>query len=381
MIRVPAALARLLPDLGAVSAAERLRASIGAMLGLLVTGLVSRAALGSTGDLPLLIAPMGASAVLLFAVPSSPLAQPWSILGGNVVAALIGVTAGRLIADPIAAAAVGGSLAIAAMMVLRCLHPPSGAVALTAVLGGPAIHAAGYGFAIWPVGLNSFLLLAVALAFNNITGRRYPHRPAAGKPVAAPEAAVGRVLRRHGEVVDMGQHDLAVLLEEVEAELGDTARCGSLMRPEAEVLATETAPDVALDRMIALRRPVLPVCSADGRLVGLVSQAELIRHMRPTRAGRQAARLFRRSLQVDLAPKTIGEMAAAATCSAGPETPVPQLLEAMLASGADYCPVIDADRRLLGAIDPTDLLHWLAWKKGVAAPPERRQPSSVIHRL
>src|SRR6185436_10202571 len=66
-------------------------------------------------------------------------------------------------------------LAIAAMFALRCLHPPSGAVALTAVLGGPAVHAAGYGFVLVPVALNSLLLLGVALLFNNATGRRYPH--------------------------------------------------------------------------------------------------------------------------------------------------------------------------------------------------------------
>lgn len=381
MIRIPAVLARLLPDLGAVSAAERLRASVGAMLGLLVTGLVSRAALGSTENLPLLIAPMGASAVLLFAVPSSPLAQPWSILGGNVVAALIGVTAGRWIPDPITAAAVGAALAIAVMMVLRCLHPPSGAVALTAVLGGPVIRAAGYSFVIWPVGLNSVLLLAVALAFNNATGRRYPHRPALDTPAAAPEAAVNRVLRRHGEVVDVGPRDLANLLSQVEAELGETARCGSLMRPETDLLTADMAPDEALDRMMAARRTVLPVCTRDGHLVGLVSQSDLIRHMRPTRAGRRAARAFRRSLQPGLLPASIGEMAVPAAVRAGVDTDVPRLLEAMLASAVDYCPVVDADHRLLGAVGSADLLHWLAWTKGVTAPPRQPQPSSVIQRL
>jgi len=61
------------------------------------------------------------------------------------------------------------------MMLLGCLHPPSGAVALTAVLGGPAIRSLGYTFVAWPVGLNSLLLLVCALIFNNVTGRTYPH--------------------------------------------------------------------------------------------------------------------------------------------------------------------------------------------------------------
>src|SRR5690606_8029755 len=134
-------------------------------------------------DVPLLIAPMGASAVLLFAVPTSPLAQPWSIIGGNTIAALVGVTCARHIGDPMLAAALAAALAIALMMALKCLHPPSGAVALTAVLGGPAVQAAGYGFIIWPVLINSLLLLLAALLFNNLTGRRYPHlAPVAGNP-------------------------------------------------------------------------------------------------------------------------------------------------------------------------------------------------------
>ena len=63
--------------------------SVGAGIGLLITEWISHQALGSSN--PWFIAPMGASAVLLFAVPASPLAQPWSIVGGNVMAALVGV--------------------------------------------------------------------------------------------------------------------------------------------------------------------------------------------------------------------------------------------------------------------------------------------------
>src|SRR5450830_472175 len=94
-----------------VNATERLRACCGALLGILLTGLVSHWALGASAPLPLLIAPMGASAVLLFGVPASPLAQPWSIIGGNLVAAVIGVACARWIHDPVLAPALAVSLA------------------------------------------------------------------------------------------------------------------------------------------------------------------------------------------------------------------------------------------------------------------------------
>nr|WP_259677544.1 HPP family protein [Klebsiella pneumoniae] len=101
---------------------------------------------------------MGASAVLLFGVPSSPLAQPWSIVGGNVLSALIGVTVGMLVPDAALACGLAAALAIAGMYFLRCLHPPGGAVALTAILGGAGVHSEGYHFVLTPVLLNSLML-------------------------------------------------------------------------------------------------------------------------------------------------------------------------------------------------------------------------------
>ncbi|HSH54714.1 MAG TPA: HPP family protein, partial [Methylotenera sp.] len=168
-------LLRFSPEPIVVNYTERLRACLGALIGILLTGLLTYTIEGGSSAVPLLVAPIGASAVLLFAVPSSPLAQPWSIVGGNMIAAIIGVTCALWVHDLILAAALAVSISIAAMFALRCLHPPSGAVALTAVLGGSAIHAQGYSFVFFPIGINSLLLLLVAIVFNNLTRRPYPH--------------------------------------------------------------------------------------------------------------------------------------------------------------------------------------------------------------
>jgi CBS domain-containing membrane protein len=102
--------------------------------------------LGPAANIPLLVAPMCASAVQLFGVPASPLAQAWSINGGNLVSAVVDVACASWIADPVGAAALAFALAICAMFALRCVHPPSGALALTAVRGDPAVHALGNRF-------------------------------------------------------------------------------------------------------------------------------------------------------------------------------------------------------------------------------------------
>ena len=75
------------PILAGARLGERMIACLGALLGIVLTGLICRSVLGDSSSLPLIVAPLGASAVLLFAVPTSPLAQPWAIIGGNTISA------------------------------------------------------------------------------------------------------------------------------------------------------------------------------------------------------------------------------------------------------------------------------------------------------
>lgn len=176
-------LRRFLPRQTAMSGQERVVAFVGALAGIAITAM-ALALLGVDPRLPLIIAPMGASAVLVFAVPSSPLAQPWSVVGGNGLSALAGVLATQLVPDPTIAAAIAVAGAVGLMSLGRCVHPPGGAVALTAVVGGPVIHGLGFGYVVVPVLLSSALLVAVGLAFNNGVRRSYPHvAPVTSEPV------------------------------------------------------------------------------------------------------------------------------------------------------------------------------------------------------
>jgi CBS-domain-containing membrane protein len=151
----------LKPNFKVLPLKDRLLCGIGALLGLTVSSLLS---LWILGDFEAwYIAPMGASSVLLFAVPASPLAQPWNILVGNTIAAVVGVTCALFIASPTEAFSLAVALAIILMMTTDSLHPPSGAVAITAVLGGNAVHELGYAFVFYPVLLNSILLMVIAI--------------------------------------------------------------------------------------------------------------------------------------------------------------------------------------------------------------------------
>lgn len=361
MSRIVPFLKRFIPGLAPVSLGERLRASIGALIGILGTAAVVRLALGDAGDAPLLIAPMGASAVLLFAVPTSPLAQPWSIIGGNTIAALIGVTCARYVGDPLLAPALAVSLAIAAMMALRCLHPPSGAVALTAVLGGPAIQVAGYGFVIWPVLVNSILMLVAALLFNNLTGRRYPHlAPVPGNPhrtadplpsgrLGVTSDDISAVLGQYDLVVPVATDDLEDILHRAEVRAYDRrsggVTCGDIMSRDVQAVGPNTSLREALRHLREHHIKALPVVDLDNRVVGILTQTDLLDKGMGS-VGSFGARLKGRVADIMSAPV---KAAVAATSIA-------QIVPIMADAGLHHLPVVDDSGHLLGMVTQSDVM-------------------------
>ncbi|MEB2550626.1 HPP family protein, partial [Burkholderia gladioli] len=254
--RLRAWLLAFAPSPVTLGARERLRSCLGALVGIACVGISMRLLPGIPEAVPLLVAPMGASAVLLFAVPASPLAQPWSLMGGNLVAATVGVACARWIADPVLAASLAIALVIGAMLALRCVHPPSGAVALTAVVGGPSVHALGFGFVLEPIAVQSAALLAAALVYHALTGHRYPHRAAAPRDARRPSARgfsredLEAVLKRRTEWLDVSTDDLDALLRETElhayARTFGAMNCADLVARPAASLGPETRVSSAL---------------------------------------------------------------------------------------------------------------------------------------
>jgi CBS domain-containing membrane protein len=202
---------------------ERWRVALGALIGVFLAGLGTALLAPSDNVLPVLIAPMAASAVLLFVLPASPLAQPWSVVGGNVISAAIGVACAQWITPPLLASAVAVTAAIAAMLMLRCVHPPGGAMALSAVLGGPILQAGGFEILWSPVAVNSILMVLVAMLFHRATGHRYPHshhHPVTPRIRASGIIAddIAAALRESDEILDVDVEDLLELLDRAEQQ-------------------------------------------------------------------------------------------------------------------------------------------------------------------
>ena len=208
------------PLLPGATLSARLFAALGATFGILATIMLCGAWPFPAADLPVIVAPLGASAVLVFAVPSSPLAQPWPVVGGNLLSTLVGIAAFRLVPGTTLAAGVAVGGAILVMSLCRCLHPPGGAAALTAVIGGTAVHAAGWRFAFVPMGINSLVLVAAGVLFHWPRTHRYPHRPALLPPafptVRLHEADIDAALVQMRDSFDIDRDDLSALLAHAE---------------------------------------------------------------------------------------------------------------------------------------------------------------------
>lgn len=157
-----------------VSHTERLVSALGSLLVIASIIFITRATLDSTAAL-LIVPSMGASAVLLFAVPHGALSQPWNVFAGHLLSALVGVSCAMLFSNEIIAASMAVGIAVGVMHYTRCIHPPGGATALAAVIGGEATQALGYQFVVTPVLINVLVMLVVAIAFNAcFPWRRYP---------------------------------------------------------------------------------------------------------------------------------------------------------------------------------------------------------------
>jgi len=376
-------LRRFLPAALTIPTAERWRIVAGAALGVLVTGLLSRWL--SPDSTSWLVAPIGASAVLVFAVPSSPLAQPWSVIGGNTLSALVGTACALLIPDTALAASLAVALAIGVMMLARCLHPPGGAAALLVVLA----HHSTWSFVVFPILCDSLLLVTAGIVYNGLTRRPYPHRHALENQATAPphasrftRADLNAALQHYNQVLDVDPDDLVELLQHAEAAayqrtLGEL-RCQDIMTPNPQAVEFGTALDEAWALMRRYRVKALPVVDRVRRVVGIVTVADFLRHARLDEHAGLAVRLqhmLRPSRQTHSdRPEVVGQIMTRQVRVASAQRQAVELLPLFSEAGHHHLPIIDQENRLVGIVTQSDLVRALS--QAVQAPGEGG-PSAV----
>ncbi len=350
-----------LPGRTTVDARERLRAVGGAAIGLLFAALLCRWLAGPLESAVWLVAPLGASAV-----PASPLAQPWSVVGGNTLSALVGIACANWIPDPALGAAVAVAAAIGVMFSARCLHPPGGAAALLAVL----THTTHFSSALFPFFTNSLLLVLAGVAYNSLTGRRYPHVQVARPPSPDDrfnQADIDAVLARYNQVLDISRDDLESLIQQTELEsykrrLG-TLHCAEIMSREPVSVEFGTPLQEAWALMHEHRIKALPVTDRTRRVAGIVTQADFFRQLDLQHhegiAGRLRDLIRATRTVVSNKPEVVGQIMTRQVRVASAERPVVDLVPLFSEGGHHHIPIIDSEKRLTGMITQSDFVRAL----------------------
>lgn len=366
------------PVIAPVSAREALRAGLGALIGLVLTGLFL---LSPQVDLDLglyLVAPFGASSVLLFAVPNSPLAQPWSAIVGNTVAAIVGVAVCLLVPDPVLRIGLAVGLAITATILCRAIHPPAGAVAMTAAMSPDAIADLGFWFVLTPIAVGTVALVLLATVYARLTGRRYPFRqfdeptqhgtkdPEPAERLGLSEQELTEILERYSQSFNIGVKDLARLIGAAELQAAvhsaGPLTAQDIMSSNLVTVGPDTALGTIADLFRQHRFTAIPVVGPDMDFQGVIFQMHLITQAREDalRLRRSYLSALKRLLNAEREkPLKAASIMSVAIPQAAINTPIGALLHLMADGDTDAVPVIEGEK-IVGIVTRTDLIAALA---------------------
>ena len=351
-----------------INGRERLRVTVGIGLGILLAALLARWwTHGSTGPQPWMVASLGASAVLVFATPSSPLSQPWPVLAGSTLSVLVGLACALLVPYPAVAAALAVALSVAIMVPLRCLHPPGAAVALFAVLS----HEHGVQLAALPIFVNAFILLLFGVAYNTLTGRSYPHRqrPMPSTPASSPSRFISSdldaALAHYNGVLDISRADLEGLLHlagraAFQRTLGEL-RCSDIMSAPALSVPGTAALQQAWALMRREQIKALPVTDAEAKVVGIVTVADFMRlanlDLHDGLGKRLRALVMGRGAT---SPRVVQDLMSSPVQTAQADQHAMDLVPLFSHGGHHHIPIVQGNGVLVGIITQTDLVKALA---------------------
>ncbi len=356
-----------------MSRAERRRSALGALAGMVLCGLLLHAMpVGSHW----LIAPVGASVVILYALPHSPLAQPWPVLGSYLVATVVALACAAAIPIPqlAAAAAVAGSIWLMARF--DCIHPPGGALALFIVLDGP-YPAQRMALTLGLVSLNVAAMLASALLVNNVLlGRRYPFttQPGAGNLHGTRDPSpLARIGLNHADLesaiqaldtfVDVQEGELVQLYNLAVDHAFDRhigLSCGDIMSRDVVTIRFATELEEAWTQLRAHKIKALPVVDSFGRLIGILTVADYLRQMDDTTAAGLAVRLQgllkRTPGEHSEKAEVVGQIMTSEVYSASADTSISELVGRLSEKGMHHIPVLDDAGRVAGMVTQSDVI-------------------------
>jgi len=339
-----------------------------------LSGFISLALVGPSG-LPFLVASMGAAAVLVFAMPQSPVSQPFPVIVGHLVAATLGVACAKTIGDPVLASAAAVALAIGGMIALRCTHPPGGAAALGAVVGGPAIHDLGWLYVLIPVAMNAIILVILAIVFNRVAKfARYP-LGAPPQKVSTQDWALGpaqlnrddvrAALAEEKTVIDIDEDELhrlyqRALLYASKRRVGHVT-ANEIMTRNPFVLRPEETLETAWAALRKAKVKAAPVVDPAHRVIGILTMSDFLRAVSDLTGEsldeRMAAFLHTENGQPT---RKVENLMSHPVKSVPFNTHIVDLIALFADGGFHHLPIVSERAQLVGIVTRTDLMRALA---------------------
>jgi CBS domain-containing membrane protein len=326
----------------------------------------------------MILASMGATAVLLFAAPHSTLVQPSAILGGHFLSAVVGVAAQQWVPAPYAAAAaVGGAILL--MHLAHCLHPPGGATAIFAVIGGPPVWDLGYGYVLSPVGVNAVLMLLLGMIINNLRSHStvYPAPLADEIPKPTPNANpvsvtlgdIQQALASSETYLDVSEEDLWALYQKADLlahrRLLSNHPISALTLEPPETLHYTDTLDEVWEALMRSRDGSVVIVSAFQHLDGIITRSDLIKYLhRLERPIAMIQRIRRQRITELLASErtVAGEIMTHPVVSVPMNATLDQVAAILAKGKLHHVPVVDDRRRLMGVITHAHLWSLLDLK-------------------
>ena len=327
---------------------------------------------------PMIVASMGASAIILFFIPSSPLAQPWPFVGGQLISAIVGMACALNISETstAAATAVGGSIFL--MLIMRCLHPPAAATSLTPIMAGASLTSLGYSFVIVPVAINVLTMLFLAITINRwVMKRNYPsalpikkeinQRHNIVKPshqIGFSEQDLDLALEKNDVFIDMTHSALSKLLTQVEMNTfqrikGDIS-CADIMIKDVIAVEFGTEVEQAWEIMRSNKLKAMPVVDNARRVIGIITWNDFFKciDLDAYDSFQNKFRNFiRRTANVTASkPEAVGLIMTTSVICLPDTTHIVDLIPLMSSHGIRQIPIINSEQRLTGMVYQANLI-------------------------
>ncbi len=367
-----------LPPANTTSLTEKLISGFAGFLGIAMTAFISQYFLPQQ-DIPWIVASMGASAVLLFAVPLGPLSQPWSFVGGHLISAIVGITVAKIIPDIVLASALAVGLAISFMYISSCLHPPGAATALVMVVGSSTIHEMGYGFLLFPLAINLIVMLGFALFINNVLPRRY--YPNTLKAYLE-NNNTATIENKEQLTLSVSREDIKYALQEIDAyiDVSDEnlshifnlsatharrKRMGEIYVKDimtSDVISAEYGDTLESIWMLMAKYKIrsIPIVDKRNRLEGILTIADFLNQVKAPTKEPLKERLEKfikitEGMATDK-PEYAGHLMQTNVITISPEQHILDLFPIFYQKGIHHLPVVTKDKQLVGIITPKNLL-------------------------